>query len=149
MPTFIGECEKAIAWSNEMTSEWLRTGMFEGDDSSESEATIEKIIKELGDHAVTKSHARHLSLSRCEEMGLNVSRLESDQNIQDAVLSLHHACMLTFSETPAIKIIENHDGVAFIKIVGQILIQGQQGANQGVEGCPASAEPDWRNPMPN
>lgn len=31
IPTFIGECEKAIAWSNEMTAEWLRTGMFAGE----------------------------------------------------------------------------------------------------------------------
>ena len=140
-PTFIGECEKAIAWSNEMTSEWLKTGMFKGNDQKQAKAAIEHIITELGDHAVTKSHARHLSLERCREMGLNVSSLESDQELQDAALSLHHACMLTFSETPAIKIIENHNGVAFIKIRQQILIQGQQGANQEVEsGSQAPAQ---------
>ena len=110
-PTFIGECEKAIAWSDEMTEEWLQTGMFQGDNASKEK--IDKIIEELGDHALTKSHARHLSAARCRDMGLKVTNLEACQKLQNAVLSLHHACMLTFSQTPAIKIIENHKGVAF------------------------------------
>lgn len=113
-PTFIGECEKAIAWSNEMTEEWLRTGMFRCD--SDSKETIKRILQELGDHALTKSHARHISMERCKDMGLKVAELESDDKLQDAVLSLHHACMVTFSETQAMKVIENHKGVAFIKL---------------------------------
>ena len=119
-PTLIGECEKAIAWSNEMTREWLESGMFDSDGNPGE--TIDQIIGELGDHALTKSHARHLSLGRCREIGLKVVELEEDQNLQDAVLSVHHACMVTFSDTPACKIIENHDGVAFIKSAQQVLM---------------------------
>jgi ClpP class serine protease len=44
-PTFIGECEKAIAWSNEMTKEWLRTGMFA--DEKAPQRKISRILKEL------------------------------------------------------------------------------------------------------
>ena len=113
-PTLIGECEKAIDWSNEMTREWLQTGMFATEQNSNDK--INNILKELGDHALTKSHARHLSIERCREMGLKVGALEEDDKLQDAVLSLHHACMLTFSATPALKIVENHLGIAFIKI---------------------------------
>ena len=107
-PTLIGECEKAIAWSNEMTKQWLRTGMFESQKSPDKK--IDRILKELGDHALTKSHARHLSSERCQEMGLRVEKLEDDDELQDAVLSLHHACMLTFAATAAFKIIDNHKG---------------------------------------
>ena len=120
-PAFIGECEKAITWSNEMTEEWLRVGMFQSD--SDSEETIKRILQELGDHALTKSHDRHISMKQCKKMGLKVVELESDDKLQDAVLSLHHACMLTFSETQALKIIENHNGVAFIKVAMQALLQ--------------------------
>ena len=131
-PTFIGECEKAIAWSNEMTKEWLKTGMFLKHDAPKEkiDEIIDKIIEELGDHALTKSHARHLSAARCREMGLKVTELEKCQNLQDAVLSLHHACMLTFSQTQAIKMIENHKGVAFIKIAQQVMIAGQPMSNK-------------------
>jgi ATP-dependent protease ClpP protease subunit len=122
-PTFIGECEKAVTWSNEVTEEWLRTGMFASEQTRDEK--INHILKELADHALTKSHARHLSMKRCQEIGLKVSDLESNDALQDAVLSLHHACMLTFSATPAFKIIENQNGIAFIKIMQQVLVAGQ------------------------
>lgn len=114
-PTLVGECEKAIAWANELTEEWLRSGMFY-DDKSAGEK-ISTLVQELGDHSLTKSHARHLSFDRCREMGLKIVPLENDQELQDAVLSLHHAYVQTLSATPAIKIIENHEGTAFIKAI--------------------------------
>jgi len=119
-PAFLGECQKAIAWAAEMTAEWLRTGMFS--DDSNSEELIRSIQTELGDHSLTKSHARHLSSARCRDMGLRVTALEDDQSMQEAVLSLHHACMLTFSATPAVKLIENHNGVAFVKVLNQLVV---------------------------
>lgn len=134
-PTLIGECEKAIAWSNEMTNEWLRTGMFEQDPDAGD--TISRILEELGDHALTKSHARHLSIERCREMGLKVIALEKDQELQDAVLSLHHACMLTFTKTSAFKIIENQRGIAFIKVAQPVLVSGQPTGSPELTKAPA------------
>lgn len=119
-PSFLGECQKAIDWSNEMTVEWLTTGMFSGD--PESAAKASRIVKELADHALTKSHARHLHVDRCKEIGLKVCSIEDDQELQERVLSVHHACMLTLSATGACKIIENHRGVAFIKMVRNIVV---------------------------
>lgn len=137
-PTLIGECEKAIAWSNEMTREWLATGMFAND--ADSAATIDRIIDELGDHALTKSHARHLSLERCREIGLKVVELEQGQKFQDAVLSVHHAYMVTFSATSACKIIENHEGVAFIKAAQQVLMPTPPLSGQELAAPPSGQE---------
>jgi ATP-dependent protease ClpP protease subunit len=121
-PTLIGECEKAIQWSDEMAIEWLSSGMLkEQPDAAEKAAAI---VKELGDHALTKSHARHLSPSRCKEIGLTVTHLEDDQELQDAVLSVHHACILTLAGTGAFKMIENHEGVAAMSVAQQVLLQG-------------------------
>ncbi len=47
---------------------------------------------------------------------LKIEMMEENQKFQDAILNIHHASMLTFSQTPAFKIIENQLGVAFIKI---------------------------------
>lgn len=113
-PAFIGECEKAIQWSNEMVKEWLLAGMLSSKEDSESIA--DSILTELGDHALTKSHARHLSLEKCRQIGLEVLALEDDQPLQDAVLSVHHACIHTLSATGAYKLIENHKAIAFIQI---------------------------------
>ena len=146
-PTLIGECEKAIAWSNEMTKEWLVSGMFRDAKPAEAEQKVPRILQELGDHALTKSHARHLSIERCREMGLNVTALEDNQELQEAVLSVHHACMLTFSATPAMKLIENDRGVAFIKVLQQVVVPGRppQGGDIGqvpTEGEQGESSPD-------
>jgi len=125
-PAFIGECEKAIEWANEMVAEWLLTGMFSGRRSRKKLENVKRIVADLTDHALSKSHARHLSYDRCkEEIGLEVQRLEDNQELQDAVLSVHHACIHTLGATAAFKIIENHEGRAFIQIAHQVVVKGQ------------------------
>lgn len=121
-PTLIGECEKAIQWSNDMVKEWLSRGMLSSCEDPEGKAA--QVATELSDHALTKSHARHLSAEKCKAIGLNVSMLEDDQRLQDAVLTVHHACVHTLSSTPAFKLIENHKGVAFIQAAQTMVLQG-------------------------
>lgn len=111
-PTLIGECNKAIKWSEEMMKEWLVTGMLK--DKKDKEDMADNIILELGDHSLTKAHARHIHADKCKDLGLKIEMMESDQDLQDAILSLHHACIHTLSTTSAGKIIENHRGKAFI-----------------------------------
>jgi len=122
-PAFIGECEKALEWANEMVADWLLTGMFAGRKTQVKLKKVDKIVKELSDHALSKSHARHLSYDRCSEIGLQVHKLEDDQDLQNAVLSVHHACIHSLGSTPAFKIIENHEGKAFIQIAHPVVIQ--------------------------
>jgi len=116
----ISESLKVIAWADQMAREWLKTGMFEGDPNAD--AKTDKVVQELGDHAITKSHSRHISLKAAQNLGLNVSSLEANQALQDAVLSVHHATILTLNMTPAIKIVENDRGVAFINTMQQVMI---------------------------
>jgi ClpP class serine protease len=117
-PTLIGECKKGIEWAEEMVGEWLKTGMFA--EEIDTEEKISTIIKELGDHALTLSHARHLSLLKCKEMKLKVVNLAEDKELEDKVLSVHHAFMITFNQTPAIKIIENHEGDTYAQALKKI-----------------------------
>jgi len=122
-PAFIGECQKAIDWSTEMVSDWLRGGMFKDTPRSERDDKIKRIVNELTDHALSKSHARHLSFQKCRDIGLIVSELEDDQNLQDKVLSVHHACIHTLGATAALKIIENGNGVAFIQLFREVIVK--------------------------
>lgn len=115
-PTLVGECQKAIDWSEEMVKDWLVTGMFRDRDDPLTDAS--KVVEDLGDHALTKSHARHISLEKAaDEIGLEVMSLEDDQELQEAVLTVHHACVHTLAATDAVKLIENHMGVAHINAV--------------------------------
>lgn len=116
-PTFLGECEKAIDLSEMMVKEWLISNMFSDLPPAEAKTKADKIVKDLGDHAITKSHSRHLSLKRCQEIGLVTTALEDNHDLQDAVLSIHHSCIQTLSMTNSYKIIENHLGNAFIQSI--------------------------------
>lgn len=74
-PAFIGECEKAIKWSEEVVRSWLRTGMFLNESGNNARAVdriIRRVIRELGDHALTKSHSRHIPMHKCKEIGLKI-----------------------------------------------------------------------------
>jgi ATP-dependent protease ClpP protease subunit len=109
-PTFLGACKQAIEWSVEMVEKWLVFNMCHADPSK-----VKAILKTFADHKKQKSHARHISKKECEEVGLNITSLEDDQELQDYVLTTHHAFMHTFSSTASVKIIENHTGVAYIE----------------------------------
>ncbi len=110
-PTFIGECRRAIQWSTDIATKWLETGMFRNVTPREKQKkTVDTIIKALNNHQDTRSHARHIHADEAESMGLIVNRLEDDDELQDIVLSVHHAYMSTFWSTPTIKIIESDNG---------------------------------------
>ena len=113
-PTFIGECRNAIELSTEIVTDWLKTGMFKGLTKDE---VINNIVSVLGDHGETKTHARHIHFEEAEKIGLKIVRLEKDSELQDVVLTIHHAYMHTFGNSPAIKIIENHNGNAIISAI--------------------------------
>ncbi|WP_206736850.1 SDH family Clp fold serine proteinase [Bradyrhizobium guangzhouense] len=119
----ISESIKVISWADQMTRQWLIDGMFAGDPDAVAKA--ERVVQELGDHAITKSHARHISMKAAKDLGLKIVELEADQALQDAVLSVHHACIISLGMTPAIKIIENDQGVASINALQPMLMPTQ------------------------
>ena len=111
-PSFLIECVQAIEWSKTMVHEWLCQNML-GSDATK-DAAAQKIVDYLSDHARTATHARHLPVAKCEEIGLKIQKLEDDKKLQDLVLTVHHSYMHTFSMSSAIKITENHLGVATV-----------------------------------
>jgi ClpP class serine protease len=112
-PTFLGQCSNAIQWSNDFVREQLAKVMFAGDTNSSRKAA--KIAKQLADYRKHKTHGRHIHTDECKSMGLKVVEIESDQQLQDLVLTVHHCYMHALMNTGAIKIIENHLGARLIK----------------------------------
>ena len=109
-PTLLGSCDYAIKWSDKLVLGWLKENMCLGKD-----AVARKILKNFSDHNRQKSHSRHISALQCKKFGVKVIELEADNDLQDLVLTTHHAFMHTFSETFTVKIIENQLGVAYME----------------------------------
>ena len=116
-PTFIGDCHKAIEWSNEIVSTWLKNNMC-----SANHKIADNIVKKLSGHSATKSHSRHIDISECKNLGINILEMETIEedkkddcdSLRDCILTLHHTYMHTFGNSPALKIVENHIGAAMI-----------------------------------
>ncbi|HXT16990.1 MAG TPA: hypothetical protein VN706_15220 [Gemmatimonadaceae bacterium] len=112
-PAFLGQCQHAIKWSNAFVTEQLKNVMFDGDPDAATKAKA--IVKKLSDYSGNRTHSLHIHMDACEKMGLKIERLESDSDLQDLVLTVHHCYMHALANTAAIKIIENHLGAAFVK----------------------------------
>lgn len=103
---FLNMAISSIELSEVLVKEWLGTCMF---DAAKDSKVIDKIVKGLNENENSKSHGRHFDLDFCSKLGLKIEKLEDDQELQDKVLSIHHAMTLTFNSSPAaVKIIENN-----------------------------------------
>ena len=126
-PDLLVQCEAALAMSIELVRTWLETYMFK--DREDRSDKADEVSMWLADHKNFKSHARHIPRSEVEKLGLTVSHLEDDQDFQDLALSVFHATTHAFTGTPAVKIVENHYGRAFIK---QHIDQAAQTMQMGI-----------------
>lgn len=111
-PTFLIACKQAIEWASKIAEDALLKNMCAEDPSK-----ISRILEVFANHSKQKSHARHISISECKDAGLKVIEMENDHDLQDLILTTHHAFMHTFTHSKAIKIVENQLGVAYIESV--------------------------------
>lgn len=110
---FVYTAISAIKLSSVLVKEWLGTCMF---DANTDQAVIDRIANALNEHNDSKAHSRHFDMAYCKSLGLKIVDLESDQKLQDAILSLHHAYIFTIESTNTVKIIENQRGKALVSM---------------------------------
>jgi hypothetical protein len=113
-PSLLEQCEQAEKLAQRLVRDWLRRYMLPSGRYRARNAA--RIAKYFADYARHQSHGMGIGRDEAERIGVTVKELETDQRLQDAVLSVHHAVAHTFTGTAAVKIIENHHGRAFIKI---------------------------------
>jgi len=119
-PALIVQCEHANDLSKSLVASWLGEYMFAGE--ADAGEKSKRVAQKLSEHSLYKSHGRHIGREQAKSFGLKIRNLEDDQPLQDLVLSVFHATTHTFDATLAVKIIENHQGKAFIKQSRQVVI---------------------------
>ncbi|HQW26610.1 MAG TPA: hypothetical protein PLV75_11645 [Saprospiraceae bacterium] len=110
-PALLVRCQDQIDFGKELVGNWLKAYMFKG----ETEVIPDQIAEYLSNHANFKTHGKHISLEKASEIGLKILPLESDQQLQDSVLSAFHATMHAFSSTNTAKVVANQNGNCFLK----------------------------------
>lgn len=115
---FLDLCNKTIELSKAKVAEWLNLYMFK-------DAAMKKgaeIAEWLGNFYEHKTHGRPINYQLARERGLKITLLEDDQELQDRVLSVFHATLVTFDVVPCVKITENHLGKGSYVVVQQQII---------------------------
>lgn len=116
-PGLLAQCRHQRAMAEEFAETNLARYMFAGEadaaDKSKAAATW------FANFTAFKSHGRRVGRVEAQAQGLKVKRLEDDDELQDLVLSVHHAVRHTFGHTGTTKLIENHHGRAYIEMTQQ------------------------------
>ncbi|NQY82743.1 MAG: S49 family peptidase [Alphaproteobacteria bacterium] len=128
-PTLLSQAQHAIEWSKEIVINALKDGMLKDDLNADDKA--KRIVNFLLSHDLHHAHGRHLHRKELRESGLVITHLEDEQELQDIVLSVHHALMHTLTNSSAIKIIENHEGTGLFRNVGNVNLERTPPIEQG------------------
>ncbi len=112
-PGLLQACQDFERLGKELVQEWLATYMFSDRDDREHKSR--EVAEYFANQQLHKSHGRGIDRDQARELGVRIVNLEDDQALQDAVLSVHHAVLHTFTNTPASRLVENHLGRAWIE----------------------------------
>jgi hypothetical protein len=136
---FLNLCSQNIELSKERVALWLKQYMFEGANDVEAN----QISDWLGKFDEHRTHGRPIGYDLALSKGLKVTRLEDSQDIQELVLSIYHATMVTFQTTGCLKIIENHNGKGHYFVAAFFAQPSAQGPQQiGSAGMPPDSPTD-------
>lgn len=113
-PTLVVSCEQAIKWAQEFVENSLKAVMFK--DLPDAEARAKTVVEFLSDFDSTRHHTRHINLNRCREIGLNIVQMESDDKLQDLILTVHHCYIHAMDSGRAAKVVENDRGIAHVRL---------------------------------
>lgn len=132
-PGLIAECFEANELSRDLAKDWSEKYMHSDKEDDMAALAAEEMSEYLSNREQFKSHSRRITMEQAEEHGFDVDPLESNQELQDAVLSVFHAAMHTHAGKPIMKIIENHNHRA-------VMTKSEGGASPGRIVAPTNGE---------
>jgi hypothetical protein len=141
-PGFLNLCQQTIDLAKEKVEKWLGHYMFQDRQSQKAH----EIADWLGKFDEHRTHGRPINYDVAHEKGLTVTRLEDDQKLQEAVLSVFHATMVTFISTQCLKVIENQNGKGHY-VVAQLMMQPGLAVPMP-PGAPTAPTPLPQSPSP-
>jgi len=107
-PGLLAHCTSAREMGEEFARENLQQYMFAGETNAAAKA--QAVAEWFSDFTAFRSHGRRVGADQAAQQGLKIVRLEDDDDLQDAVLSVFHSVSLTMNAAPVVKLIENHHG---------------------------------------
>lgn len=126
-PALLAQCDHHIKLAEELVSKWLQKYMFAEQPDAEEKA--KNVAQRLNDHRYFHSHARRVGIDELKELKLDVVDLRDTPDLHSAVRDLYTAISITFENTGAVKIFENTQGDALLRLIAvqsQVPVLAQQ-----------------------
>ena len=115
-PSLIQEAQNALDYGEQMVSKWLGQFMFSSiSNGSQREKKAKSVARYFNDATRHKSHGRRIGRSEARQRGVKIEDLESDQQLQDNVLTAYHLMTIMFETGPATKVLWSDHGRTWIK----------------------------------
>ncbi|MCY4113446.1 MAG: serine protease [Chloroflexi bacterium] len=131
-PGLLTQCNDSRSLASTMVAGWLERYMLSAEEGAVSKAQC--IADWFAEYDSFQSHSRRVGRDEARQQGVKIRDLEEDGNLQDVVLSVHHATMHTFGSTGAHKIIENHHGRSWVRMSRPLAIPGVRDPADGESG---------------
>lgn len=113
-PGLLEICSDAEGLGKRLVCEWLTKYMFK--DNPDGPRLASEAADFFSDDQEHGSHSRGIHRDALRKLSLVIDDLEDDPELQDAVLSVHHATMHTMSNPAVQKLVENNLGRAFVNL---------------------------------
>ncbi len=112
-PALLQEAQNALDYGESMVGRWLANYMLAGD--PDPIANGARIARHFNDATTHKSHGRRIDRDEARGQGVHVEDLETDQNLQESVLTAYHVMTILFEQSPATKILWTNHGRTWLK----------------------------------
>lgn len=112
-PGLLQDSVNALAYGERMVAQWLESGMFAG--QARKKQLARAAARHFNDARKHKSHGRRIDRDEARKQKLVVEDLESNQPLQEAVLSAYHLATIGIEKSPACKTMFSDTGRIWIK----------------------------------
>jgi len=117
-PAFLQEAENALAYSENMVSNWLSKWMLQSLTTAVDDGA--RIAQHFNDASKHKSHGRRIDRDEASAQGVIIENLEASQSLQEAVLTAYHLMTILFEQGPTTKILWSSHGRSWMKNQGPL-----------------------------
>jgi len=112
-PALLQEAQNALDYGESMVAGWLKQRMFKG--IQNADAIAKATASHFNDATKHKSHGRRIDRDEARANNIVVEDLETEQQLQDAVLTAYHLSVIIFEKSPAVKLMASSDGRSWMK----------------------------------
>lgn len=112
-PALLQEARNALAYSERMVAGWLEQYMLRG--REDASGVAKAAAAHFNDASTHKSHGRRIGREEARDQGLEIVDLESDQDLQEAVLTAYHVMTIAFEQGPIVKLLTSDTNRSWVK----------------------------------